>query len=239
MDAPQFSNDRFLICEGIDDKQFLTALVKKRRLPEFQICHAAEFNGWGEGEQPIGGKSGIPKSLYRIDVLSGFDSLKALLIVTDNDHQKSWKELRKSLKGICTLPETPVEIGLIYGKPLAIFLIPSAAEYGDLETYCLPEVHRKWPRAESCVNTFLDCTGASMWEKKASKNKAKFRAATVGFYQPDPFKGLGYRLGNEALSADNPRFDELAQFLKDFDSLVGIRGGGFAPPFGTSPKNGF
>jgi hypothetical protein len=206
----------------MDDKQFLTTLIRDNHLPEFQICHAAEFNGWGEDERPTGGKSGIPKSLNRIDVLAGFDRLKAVLIVTDNDDAKAWRGLRKSLNRICTLPENSAEVGQIYGKPVAVYLIPSPNEYGDLETFCLPEVHRIWPRAAECVNEFLTNTRANEWTKQASKNKATLRAATVGFYEPDPYKGLGHLFENGYFSTKNTRFAPLVEFLRNFDGLVGI-----------------
>lgn len=220
--APQFICSRFLICEGPDDKGFLESLVERHRLPDFQICHAAEFNGWDEGQIPTGGKSGIKKSLERIDVLRGFEGLRAVLIITDNDHAKAFRDLQKELKGICTVPDSPSVVGSIYGKPLAVFMIPSADECGDLETYCLPEIHRHWPRSEQCVTEFLTASRALQWTKQSSINKAKARAAVVGFHQPDPYKGVGHLFKSGVLETGNARFRPLIDFLNNFDAFVGI-----------------
>jgi hypothetical protein len=222
MGPPMFSSTRFILCEGPDDKHFLEVLIKSHNLPNFQVCHAAEFNGWKPGEQPTGGKNGFKSCLDRIDVLSGFDDLKAVLIVTDNDEAKSLRALRKSLKRVCSIPNFVTEVGRIYGKPLAVFLVPSATEIGDLETFCLPEVHRVWPRSPKCVEDFLTNTGALSWTKQSSINKARSRAAIVGFYQPEPYMGLGYLFQKGQLSVNNPRFTPLVDFLRNFDTFVGI-----------------
>ncbi len=218
----EFTESRFILCEGMDDKCFLEALIREHHLPSFQICHAAEFNGRGIGESSTGGKDGFKTALDRVDVLSGFDNLKAILIVTDNDEPKSLKKLRQSLKGIGSVPQSVTEVGTIYGKPLAVFLIPSATECGDLETFCLPEIHKVWPRSPRCVEDFLTNTGALNWTKQSSINKARARAAVVGFYQPDPYMGIGYLFRKGQLSVKNQRFDALVDFLRKFDTFAGI-----------------
>jgi hypothetical protein len=220
-EAPQFTSPRLLLCEGPDDKGFLEALIREHHLPQFQICHAAEFKG-KDDQPPTGGKNGFRGCLDGADVLRGFDDLKAILIVTDNDSDSALRDLRRIMRDVCDIPQDVTEIGSFCGKPLAVYLIPSANEIGDLESYCLPEIHRVWPNAEKQVTAFLTETKALAWEKLSSIRKAKARAAIVSNYQPDPYHGIGVLFRKGYFQCKNQRFDELVNFLRDFDAFVGI-----------------
>jgi hypothetical protein len=228
--AFDFTKPRFLLCEGDDDKGFLEALIRARGLPEFQVCHAAECNAAGPDGRGIGGRSGFRHSLDSgIQVLSGFGQLKAILIVSDNDSARSFRDVQDELRAVGqTPPARTSEVGSIFGKPLAIFMVPNANLFGDLESLALPAIHQKWPKARMCVPLFLKCTGAlkyfggAKWTKRASVSKARARAAAVGFNEDDPYKGIGYLFKNGTLSARHGCFDGIAEFLQNFDTLCGI-----------------
>lgn len=214
----EFKKSRFLICEGDDDKGFLETLIRERGLPEFQVCHAAECN-----EKEVGGRSGFQHSLSGLSPITGFAGVRAILIVTDNDKVSSFDEVRDALtKNRHKAPASANDLGAIHGKPAAVLMIPSQNEYGDLEKLCLPEILRKWPKAEQCVTAFLACTGADAWEKKSSINKARARSATVAFNEDEPYMGIGNLFRNGTLSVRNPCFDEVARFLGNFDQMCGI-----------------
>jgi hypothetical protein len=234
----QFTKSRFLMCEGDDDKGFFEAMIRVRGLPEFQVCHAAECNEAGEEGKGVGGKSGFTHSLSGFRVITSFKpTVRAILIVTDNDTMGSFTDIQNSFTvNGHTPPSSPTQVGAVDGK---LLMIPSHAHNGDLEKLCLPEIHRVWPDAQKCVDAFMTCTGAINWTRPASINKAKARAATVGFYEPDPYKGIGHLFRNGTLDTKNSCFDLIADFLRDFDSFVGI---GVAVPAATiqpptSPKN--
>jgi hypothetical protein len=118
-----FSEERFILCEGDDDKFFLEALIEERHLPRFQVRHTAESSG----VRGSGGTSGFLNSLNGIDALTGFDKLKGILLVTDNDKiPKSFNDMRRILKALkLTPPNTPTDILDICGKPGALLMIPS------------------------------------------------------------------------------------------------------------------
>jgi len=217
----KFTKTRFILCEGEDDKGFLETIIKERGIPEFQVCHAAECNS-----EKTGGKDGFAKALPGFEATTGFsDVLKALLIVTDNDELvTSFHRIQQMLTDIkeCFPPETVKHIGKIAGKPLAVLMIPSAEDEGNLETLCLPEIHNKWPAAKKCVSAFMECTGADKWAKKGSVHKTRARSAVVGFHQNDPYRGIGYLFRSVTLSTLNPCFHGVAEFLQNFDKLVGI-----------------
>ena len=165
-----------MLCEGDDDKGVLETLVSARHLPEFQICHSAECNGGGPG-----GKTGFVKAIKGMEALSGFRDLRALLVVTDNDTlQASFADAQRAFSDNGhTAPANPTAVGDMFGKPVAILMIPDDTVVGDLETLCLPAIHAQWPNAQQCVTAFLQCSGANAWTKRSSISKARARSAAV------------------------------------------------------------
>jgi hypothetical protein len=212
-----FTKPRFLLCEGDDDKGFLEALIAGRNLPEFQVCHAAECCN-------VGGKTGFTKALQGMEVLSGFRDLRALLFVADNDVVgTTFAEVQKAITDNGhTAPQIPTAVGQMAGKPIAILMIPRHDLVGDLESLSLPAIHACWPKAQQCVDDFLKCSGADAWNRRASISKARARAAAVGFYEPDPYKGIGHPFRNGTLSVQHQCFDQIADFLRGFDAMCGI-----------------
>jgi len=208
-----------MLCEGDDDKGVLEALINVRHLPEFQICHSAECN-----PEKTGGKTGFSGAMRGMEALSGFRDLRALLIVTDNDALgTSFAETQRAFTNNGhTAPANPSAVGNMLGKPVAILMIPRHDTIGDLETLCLPAVHHRWPNAQQCVDSFLQCSGANAWSRRASISKARIRSAAVGFYESDPYKGIGHLFRNGTLSTLHTCFDSIAQFLQNFDAMCGI-----------------
>lgn len=217
----RFTKPRFLLCEGDDDKGFFEALIAGRQLPEFQICHSAQCN-----PEETGGKHGFSKSLRakRWEVLSGWRDVKGILLATDNDKVgPAFAEAQKVLTDNgYVAPPNAAAVGNIAGKPTTILMIPGANVPGDLESLCLPAIHSTWPLAERCVTAFLQCTGANTWTKPGSINKSRARAAAVGFNEEDPYKGIGHLFRNRTLSVQHSCFDEIANFLSNFDAKCGI-----------------
>jgi hypothetical protein len=213
-----FSEERLILCEGDDDKYFLQALIEERGLPRFQVRHTGECSDKG------GGRGGFLHALNGIEALTGFEQLKAILLVTDNDEMpKSFNDMRRILKALkLSLPNHPTDVLTICGKPGALLMLPRHDTAGDLETLCWPAIVAKWPNANTCVPQFLKCTGADQWTKPASINKARLRSAIIGNHEKDPYNTLGLLFQRRVLSTAHACFDSVAQFLADFDHTVGI-----------------
>lgn len=159
-DPLMFEGERFILCEGRADKDFLESLIIGRKLPPFQIRQASEFTG---GE--TGGRSAFSTFVRGCSVLNGFQDLKGIAIVTDNDDVQILNVIEKELaKYGYSPPNQPGDIGYIDEKPTAIILIPD--NLGNLETYCLPVLYDTWPNARECIEIYLRCTGAMRWEKQ-------------------------------------------------------------------------
>jgi|GEM_PF-2579790 len=219
----EFTKPRFLLCEGDDDKGFLETLIQQRGLPDFQVCHSAECNEAGSDGKGVGGRAGFVHSLTGFAPITSFKKVKAILIVTDNDTARSFRDVSDALTVNGHIaPATAADVGSVHGKPLAILMIPSSAIHGDLEKLCFPEVVAKWPKADQCVTDFLVCTGADHWAKQSSINKARLRSATVAFNEAEPYMGIGNLFRKGVLSTANACFNPIGDFLRAFDAKVGI-----------------
>jgi hypothetical protein len=228
----EFTKSRFMICEGEDDKAFLETLIQSRGLPEFQICRADECNSKGVDGKGVGGRSGFKHSLSGFKPIVGYGAVRAILLVSDNDTKDSFSEVQEAFTECGhTAPSTPQAVGTIDGRPSAVLMIPSATTFGDLELLCLPEIHRVWPGAKTCVDAFMACTGGDKWKKQSSINKTRARAAILGFHEEEPYRGIGHLFRKGLLDPSNTCFDAVADFLRNFDTFVGIAPvGTVAPP---------
>lgn len=228
----KFTKQRFMLCEGNDDVEFFEVLIAKHNLPDFQICPVSDVS-----PDNSGGKDAYKKSLKGFPPIDGWRELKSLLLVVDNDDLSSTFTDAQTwfTNNGYTPPPDPTNIGNIDGKPVAVLLVPRYDICGDLEMLVLPSIYEKWGRAKDCVEAFLSCSGAALWDKKSSVNKARARSATVGFNKDDPYKGIGKLFKNGTLSAMNPCFDEVVRFLENFDRMCGITIGGELRPLLPNP----
>lgn len=231
-DEWEFSGDRFILCEGINDKFFLRTLIKVRSLPDFQIRHAAECVKRDEDEECCsdeerknkksgGGRSGFGRAIFGFPLNTGFDRLKGIAIVTDNDNERAVIETQEFLKEGGYEPTSDYS-GKIGGKPTIIVPLPDNSDCGDLEKLCLPALYSQWDDSEACVTAYLKCTGALNWEKQNQLYKAKVRCIISAYYEDDPYKGLGYLFTVKKMKhlANHKCFDQLTNFLKEFDEKI-------------------
>jgi hypothetical protein len=208
---------RFVLCEGDDDKGLLETVANLPGMPKLQVRHSAECN-----EKRTGGRSGFQHAIAGFDIVSNFRQVKGFVLVTDNDNAKAFNDTGKALsKNGHRAPSTPAGIGELDGRPVKILLLPDALR-GDLEKLCLDVLISKWPKSKRCVPAFLKCTGAERWKKQASKNKALSRATIVGFYEEDPYKGLGHLFRKGVLNVAHPKLRPLVQAFRNIDNLLGL-----------------
>jgi len=214
----KFDQERFLLCEGEHDKLFLESLIKFRELPAFQIRTASESNA-----DQIGGWTGFGPSIEGFSPIPGFDNLKGIAIVTDNDTPRTLANLIKKLKKHCYKPtESDRRIGTLAdtGKPVIIILIPDENECGNLEDLCLPALYSKWEKSEEKVERYLSSTGALAWKKQHQLSKAKVRSIISGYYETDPHKGFHHLFQKRILPVDHECFNNLSTTLSRFDEIV-------------------
>ena len=79
----RFTQERFILCEGVHDQVLLDCLIRDRHLPLFQIRVAKESS---LKEAP--GRSGFGPAIQGFGTIPGFDDLRGIMIVTDNDEER-------------------------------------------------------------------------------------------------------------------------------------------------------
>lgn len=224
----EFDGRVFILCEGPDDSAFLTKLLTHFNLINlFQIRSAASAN-----DLRAGGRPGFAHCFRDILGYSGFRLVKLMLVVTDYDlsKMKTIKEVRDMLKAE-DYPR-PIKAGAVklpakrQARPaVGIVLVPSDSKRGELATACYEILKARWPRAEDCVDSFLDCSGALTAQPpwtKSNLDKARVHAALAGFNRQDPEINLADMLRNGKINIADPIFTPV---LDTITSMMGAFAG--------------
>jgi hypothetical protein len=153
----------------------------------------------------------------------GFDQLTRILVVSDNDRDPkcSFAEVRLKIhNGGFVCPNQ--DLACATGSPsVAVMMIP-IGEPGQLETLCLRAVKDAWPTQYNCAETYGECAGILGW-KIAKQERARLRALISHICEEDPNSSLTYMWHDgreEVIPLSHACFDQIADFLKDFDALV-------------------
>lgn len=221
----EFDRDIFILCEGLQDKLFLEALILEHRLASFQIGYAGEFKPDQKNYQETvyGGRSTF-KVIDGFSVVQGFSRVKGIMILTDNDNAGALPETLKILEQLTDYikDETTPMKGQVFGKPSQIVLIPGDNEYGNLETFCTPVLYDKWMQSRDCVNEYLKCSGADKLFSENKKRKAIIRSLIAGYYMKNPGSGIGALFKESGVSTCHPHFEQLVRKLDDFANSLQI-----------------
>src|SRR5687767_11625091 len=86
---------RIILCEGAADEAFFRKLIEKRKLPEFRVRYPGDTR---QGE--TGGRKGFATKLRQLRIEREFDSVSAILIVSDNDEDGAlaFGEVQRQIK---------------------------------------------------------------------------------------------------------------------------------------------
>lgn len=212
-DTWEFTEKRFILCEGPHDKEFVESLIKERDLGPFQVMASYDCSGFG-------GVDGFGLSIESFPPIAGFDDLIGIAIITDNDNSDSITKLETKLKNHGYVPTVPRARGTIANKPIILVPLPDNENCGDLEKMCLPALYAKWPGSETCMGKYLQCTGALSWRKTQQLSKAKVRCIISAYHESDPYKGLGYFFKENKSLTRHKCFDYLANVLDKFDDII-------------------
>lgn len=216
----QYDRPWLLLCEGESDRLFLNALIEARGIPRnFQVEHPCV------GDNP-GGNTGFGRRLQTLyDTSESFrDSIKAVLIVSDNDDDiaASFANVKNQLK-IAKFP-TPDHERIVARKKdypsITIMMVPHD-EQGNLETLCGDPAHQKWGlKAE--VDALIAAAPANGWNiPKQSKMRIQTMLAATCRKAPDISFAQHWTLAQEfQIPLDHTRFDDIATFLSGFEALL-------------------
>jgi hypothetical protein len=189
-----------LVVEGPDDRFFFIALLSNLKLSDVQI-------------QEMKGKPNLASEVKALASKPGFHTVTALGVVRDSDENPTgaFKSVHDALEK-AGLP-APNECLEICGESprVAVILMPSAGEPGELEDLLLQSVAED--AAKPCVDGYFDCLSEQGVTAVRHENKRKVQVFIASRNCPSHV-----RLPGEAAAAgvwpwDSPAFDDVKRFL--------------------------
>lgn len=219
MKREKFNQARFALCEGNEDAALVRALAESipRNIKPFDV---SPVNDLCDKK----GKDGFEDAIIGSDILTGFDGVNDVVIISDNDDNPaaSFSAVRAKLKNAIdegnvqrqwALPEAP---GVrVAGSPsVSIWMWPRADQPGCLETVLWEIVLRKYPQQAACVETAVGCSGASQWSI-SKRDKARIRCfmSLVVKKNPAMTLSLAWRDQPQLFPVNSKEFTPIARFL--------------------------
>jgi hypothetical protein len=211
----EISSSRVLLCEGAGDVSFFQHLIELRALPDFFVTCPMP-------EEP-GGRSGFTARLRSLRTSRGFDEVTGILVVSDNDLDPagSFKEVRKLIhEADFKAPNKPL-VATKGAPSTVVLMLPWPDIIGQLETLCLQAMKAKWPDQYNCVEIFSGCCQVGGWGQ-GKREKSTLRALISHICKSDPNTSLQHAWSRteKLIPLDHGIFDQLAAFLKSFDTLI-------------------
>jgi len=220
--ADSFEKPYVLLCEGVGDERFYHGLFEKRQIgSEFHIR-----SPYKEGEYQ-GGITNFASDLNNISTNESFlTSVKAVLVVADNDTDKqvSFAAIQSQIKladGFGVPAQERIVAKSKNDLPSIVILMIPLGLPGNLESLCLEAAYSKFGlKAE--LDTFVSSTPAKDWSVgKQAKMRMQTILAATNRKQPDAgFAGHWKSKEQFRVPVEHACFDDLANFLRDFPSLV-------------------
>ena len=212
-----------ILCEGESDKRFFHQLIETRAVPnDFQI----RFPGRTPTDK-TGGRSRFGTWLAGATLNSGWDNIRAVLIVSDNDDDASasFEEVRASLKAgdWPAVPAAEGQVAKAKDFPHTVIQMVPSGQVGGLEDLCLSASYAKWQNIEAPLGMYAQAAGVGSWgANKQSKMKLQSLIAATCQARPDAgFIGHWREDSQYHVPVDHAVFDDLADVLLRFPVLIG------------------
>jgi hypothetical protein len=170
--------------------------------------------------------------LKGLQARTGFNRLKGLLIIADNDEtpDDSFKNVQRQIeKAKLPRPLTPLQKAIRTNFPCAVvvLMLPypnvGADSHGCLETLLLPAAERNLPNQQACVRIYRECVVGcgGQWSKTAS-SKMHLRCLLSASCPEDPNISLRHALRPERnlIPLTDPIFDPVASILIHFGTWM-------------------
>ena len=218
-----FNLGRMLICEGDEDVAFFEQLIASRHLPKFHTRTTRSE------KDRRGGNSKFGKILEALVGASGFESIKHIVIVSDNDDDQiiSFKKICSQVRAAKLVPpNAPAERSL--GDPtITIVMVPLGRKEGNLECMCLEAAKKSDSQNASLTSNAIALLTT---ERLPTSRKEKlWLRLNLSIRSVDPFIQLfsvfkDPRHSN-LIPLNHNSFDKLAEILEAFRPPLPVKGG--------------
>jgi hypothetical protein len=216
---PSKLTKEFLVLgEGDRDVALVTGLVANRTI---RTSLQADY---------VGGQDGFQERLTGYSGGTGWDKLKGVLLISDNDasSNKSFKKIKDQLNaGGFSSPPRPLEIARKTDMPpLAVLMLPypsvNGSSEGCLETLTIPALETADAESFGHVRDLLTACEVASWPKKGSRDKLTVRCNISVRWPDDPMLGFQFAFGKGLIPLDHEIFNEIVNILSNlrpwFDS---------------------
>lgn len=207
--APSPLTEDFLVVgEGSGDASLINYLCRARNISGFQVEDAR-------------GESKFVNHIKGLKSRTGYERLKAVLVVSDNDEspEARFNEIRNYLKDAnVPYPETELTVARRTrdGIAFVVMMIPHVdgrPARGCLETLLLQCIEENQPALKECVDGFQVCMAAE--RTKNQTDKLRLRCFVAALHPTDPNLALSFVLSptKGIVDLNHSCFDEIATFL--------------------------
>jgi hypothetical protein len=207
--------DLLLVGEGDRDTVFFTELCRVNEITGFQFEHAKGIHRF-------------PEFFAGYPGWTGFDSLRALTVVADNDADagKAFELVQRSLRGAgLPAPNRPLEWVKRDDTPkVTILQMPfdgGCSKLGCLETLVLGAMRDAYPDAARCADQLAACTQADKWTTQSSRDKFILRSVFSSIWEDNPNCGIAQCLQTGLVPLDHAVFQPLIELLKHLPRWLG------------------
>jgi hypothetical protein len=211
------TEEYLIVGEGKSDVEFLRNLCDVRGIKGFQIEDARGKDNFKE----------LPAGLKDA---TGFDKVRAILVVGDNDNDpsSSFETIRKYLMyAKLPCPDAPLQVARVRPSPLAVAVMmlphsaPGQPQQGCLETVLLKYVEGAHVDLANCISEFRKCTNRPRTGNE--DDKFTMRCFVAALHATDPNLSMAFVTSSSKglIDLTDQCFDRIGLFLRDFPQLVG------------------
>ena len=215
------TEERFILCEGMSDKVFFCELINNRGLQGFQIGFPYGAN------ETTGGITMFERFLSTGDVNPSFNVVKSILVVADNDNNpaNNFAQVTQQIANAgYGVPQNELEFVTSPNSlpSIAVMMLPLNQQIGNLETVCKISAYDKWSDLVPSLNTYFNASDAPNWTV-GHQDKMLLQCLLAATCKPNPYCTISSLYRENAqyhIPLNHPCFDDIAQFLTDWDTLL-------------------
>lgn len=182
----QITKPKLLLGEGIDDENFLRAIVKTVDATDIQVAN-------------YGGKNNLRSYLKALALIPGFDELESLGVTRDADG--SYSSALQSVQDAIDAQNFMIKS--------VTFILPDCTNSGMLEDLCISTLSSG---EAQCIDQYLQCIDTVQGTLPTNLAKAKMYAWLA--VQEKPEVGLGEAALNGYFDFNHPAFTSLKDFIR-------------------------
>jgi hypothetical protein len=216
-DTKRITHEFLIAGEGAGDQALFSYLCAAHEMTNYQCDN---FGGIGNLESWL---SGLPG-------LGGYEHLRLLIIVADNDDHPDERfiEVRRAIKKAkLPTPQSAFALKKEANKP-AVFVVmlpftpPATANRGCLETLLFESASANLPQYIPCVDQFCACVVSDAWLQRSHVDKLRLRILLSAACEDDPNLGLQYALNpaKNLIPLSHGSLDALVALLRDTPALL-------------------